>query len=105
MNLENTWARREENGQDWLFLTGDWRVSQLDKVLGNFVWERDGKGCEGVSLRELLKADSATLALLMEWTQAARQHGAALRIRDVSSSLQELIHLYRLQELLMLHHD
>lgn len=60
------------DGAPWLFLQGDWRVAPLDKLLRSFAWVKDGQGCTEISVVELEAADSATLAVLMEWVQQAR---------------------------------
>ncbi len=93
------------DGAPRLFLQGDWRVAQLDKALRSFAWAKDGQGCTEISVAELEAADSATLAVLMEWTQQAAKRGIALRILGASSNLQELASLYHLQDILPLDHD
>ena len=93
------------DGVPWLFLQGDWRVAPMDKVLRSFAWAKDGQDCTEVSVVKLEAADSATLAMLMEWVQQARQRGTALRIHGASPKLQELASLYHLQDILPLCHD
>ncbi|MHB8367877.1 MAG: STAS domain-containing protein, partial [Acidithiobacillus sp.] len=100
MSTATSWERRMVDGAPWLFLQGDWRVAPMDRVLRSFAWAKDGQDCTEVSVVELEAADSATLAVLMEWVQQARQRGTALRIHGASSKLQELASLYRLQDIL-----
>ena len=56
-------------------------------------------------MAELDAADSATLAVLLEWTQQAAGRGVPLRIHGASPKLRELASLYSLQDILPLCHD
>ena len=105
MSLGANWQRRDVNGQTRLFLLGDWRVAHLDGLLKGFDWSREGQACAVVALNELEAGDSATLALLMEWTQAQATKGVALQICGMSQPLQELVALYRLQDMLRICHE
>ncbi|MDR7928171.1 STAS domain-containing protein [Acidithiobacillus thiooxidans] len=105
MSLGASWQRREVGGQTQLFLLGDWRVAHLDGLLKRFDWRRESQGCAVIALNELEAGDSATLALLMEWTQVQESRGMTLQIRGISQPLQELVALYRLQDMLHIDHD
>ena len=105
MSAVNSWERRTVDGANWLFLRGDWRVAQLDKALQFFLWAKDGRDCTEISVAELDAADSATLAVLLEWTQQAAGRGVPLRIHGASPKLRELASLYSLQDILPLCHD
>ncbi len=105
MSLGASWQRREVGGQTQLFLLGDWRVAHLDELLKRFDWSRDSQGCAVIALSELGSGDSATLALLMEWTQVQASRGVTLQICGMSQPLQELVALYRLQDMLHICHE
>lgn len=100
MSLGASWQRREVDGQSQLFLLGDWRVAYLDSLLKGFDWSRESQGCTVIALNELEAGDSATLALLMEWTQVQTSRGMTLQIRGMAQPLRELVALYRLQDML-----
>ncbi|MDD2748920.1 STAS domain-containing protein [Acidithiobacillus sp.] len=100
MSLGASWQRREVDGQSQLFLLGDWRVAYLDGLLKGFDWSRESQGCTVIALNELEAGDSATLALLMEWTQVQTSRGMTLQIRGMAQPLRELVALYRLQDML-----
>ena len=53
-----------------------------------------------LDLAELKNADSATLAVLIGWSAAARRYGASLRYRRAPQGLRNLAHLCDLEELL-----
>lgn len=105
MNEAGSWQRREVEGQNRLYLSGDWRVAHLDELLKRFDWKRDGQTCAAIALDELKAGDSATLALLMEWTQIQESRKVTLQIIGMPQSLQELVGLYRLQDMLHISHD
>lgn len=104
MSQAGSWQRREVHRQHRLYLLGDWRVAHLDGLLKHFDWKRDGQSCAAIALDELEAGDSATLALLMEWTQVQEKQGATLQICGMPQSLQELVTLYRLQDMLHVSH-
>ncbi|MBU2761350.1 STAS domain-containing protein [Acidithiobacillus sulfurivorans] len=105
MSLAAGWQRREVDGQAQLFLLGDWRVAHLDGLLKRFDWSREGQTCAVIALNELEAGDSATLALLMEWTQVRAAKGVTLQICGMSQPLQDLAALYRLQDMLHICHE
>ncbi|PKY12195.1 hypothetical protein B1757_00525 [Acidithiobacillus marinus] len=105
MSQAESWQRRQVQDQSRLYLLGDWRVAHLDTLLKHFDWQRDGQSCAAIALDELEGGDSATLALLMEWTQLQERRGVTLHIHGMKPALQELVALYRLQEMLHLCDD
>ncbi|WP_414040390.1 lipid asymmetry maintenance protein MlaB [Acidithiobacillus sp. M4-SHS-6] len=105
MSSGGSWQRREVHGQNRLYLLGDWRVAHLDGLLKRLDWNREGQACAAIALDELAAGDSATLALLMEWTQIQERQGVTLHICGMAQPLQELVALYRLQDMLHLCHD
>jgi phospholipid transport system transporter-binding protein len=59
-----------------------------------------GKDGMTIDLAQVSTADSAGLALLIEWLRSARKTGAALRFSNIPSQMQELIRVNGLQDTL-----
>ena len=53
-----------------------------------------------LSLRDVIRVDSAGLALLVEWSCSARRQGKELILKDVPMPLKSLIEVSGLQEVL-----
>lgn len=56
-----------------------------------------------IDLRGVPRADSAGLALMVEWWREARSAGRALRIVNIPARLQDLIRVNGLQDLFLNH--
>lgn len=59
------------------------------------------RGSVDVDLSGVVKADSATLAVLIAWSARARMQGAALRYLNAPVALRNLAHLSDLDSLLL----
>lgn len=60
-----------------------------------------GTGGVTIDLAEVSSADSAGLALLIEWMRMARKNASALSFANIPSQMQELIRVNGLQDTLI----
>ena len=60
-----------------------------------------GKHAMTIDLADVSTADSAGLALLIEWMRSARLAGASLSFANIPSQMQELIRVNGLQDTLI----
>lgn len=60
-----------------------------------------GKDAMTIDLADVSTADSAGLALLIEWLRAARKTGAPLQFSNIPSQMLELIRVNGLQDTLI----
>lgn len=99
MSVTAAELRTGEGGQ-WLHLKGDLRLPALAAATRRLerLWQETRPA--GLSLEELDQGDSATLALLLQWTEEAKTTGRALPIKGWPPALLELARLYRLDGLL-----
>ncbi len=75
----------------------------FDSVPAIYAASRDWfGGTQGmtIDLAEVSAADSAGLALLIEWLRSARHVGVTLRFANIPSQMQELIRVNGLQDTL-----
>jgi phospholipid transport system transporter-binding protein len=53
-----------------------------------------------IDLAEVTGVDSSGVALMLEWVEWAREHGASLRFRNIPESLMRIARLSRVEALL-----
>jgi len=92
------WQQRREGERALLLLSGDWRLDALNAALR--APELRAPVVDEVHLEAVETADSATLALLLDWREQALRRGRALHLRGLGAGLRELIRLYGLETLL-----
>ncbi|AEK59484.1 MULTISPECIES: STAS domain-containing protein [Acidithiobacillus] len=92
------WQVGQEDDQSVLRLSGDWRLDALDEALRSE--ELRSLAVDRVRLDDVDAADSATLALLLDWQERALQRKRPLVLTGLGPGLRELVHLYGLEALL-----
>jgi phospholipid transport system transporter-binding protein len=81
-------------------LAGDVGFGDAARLLAEGDHAFRGLSAVEVDLAQVTRADSAGLALLLEWVLAARQAGTAIRYRNVPASLVSLADIGEVAELL-----
>ncbi|WP_291510826.1 STAS domain-containing protein [Acidithiobacillus sp.] len=92
------WQLGREGEQTVLRLSGDWRLDALNEALR--AAELRAPAVDRVCLDAVDTADSATLALLLDWQDQALRRERPLVLTGLGAGLRELIHLYGLEALL-----
>jgi phospholipid transport system transporter-binding protein len=64
-------------------------------------WMGGGNGAATIDLGEVTRADSAGVALLLEWLRLARDHGREVRFVNAPEQLRHLIQVNGLTQILL----
>lgn len=80
-------------------VSGELSFSSVTSLLGESLFEESGRDWT-IDLDEVEKADSAALALLIEWLRRAKSANCTLRFANIPEQLQLIIDVSDLQDLL-----
>lgn len=95
-------ARIERRGEGAFVLCGELSFATVPALLregGNLF---DGQTQVTVDLKDVTRSDSAGLALLVEWTRQAREHGATLVLRNITPQMLAIAQVSGLDRILSL---
>ncbi|MEZ5542982.1 MAG: STAS domain-containing protein [Pseudomonadota bacterium] len=93
----------ERGGGDWL-LQGELDFTTVPEVLARARTWTAGSGAIRVDLAGVTRADSAGLALLLEWLRRAERAGASISFVNVPEQLMLIARVCGLEEILPLSH-
>ncbi len=89
----------EPDGADW-HLSGDLVFRSVPEVLRQSQQRIDFAQTQQIHLSQVAHADSAGLALLLEWQEQARRAGGSLRFVDTPEALLSIARLCNVEALL-----
>jgi phospholipid transport system transporter-binding protein len=89
---------------NWL-LAGELDFSTVPGVLARSAQGLSGKGAIRVDLGDVTRADSAGLALLVEWTRKSERAGRRISFVNVPGQLLSIARICGLEEILPLSHQ
>lgn len=95
-------ARIERRGEGSFQLCGELSFANVPALLREGRNLFDGQGQVTLDLKEVTRSDSAGLALLVEWTRQAREHGSRLIFRNISPQMLAIAQVSGLDHILSL---
>jgi phospholipid transport system transporter-binding protein len=95
-------ARIERQGEGSFLLCGELNFATVPALLraGDSLFE--GRESVTLDLKNVSRSDSAGLALLVEWTRQAREHGATLEFRNIAPQMLAIAQVSGLDRILPL---